>query len=111
MEDYETGDPEIEETVDCEVGDPDIEGVGDYEIGDPKTEEIMEASLEDSDEDVRRMHKEGMAVIMYKRDEGDDCEEDADADPVNNKGEEDSAGNSIAMIIKKIMDSLFKPKE
>ena len=69
MEDYETGDPEIEETVDCEVGDPDIEGVGDYEIGDPKTEEIMEASLEDSDEDVRRMHKEGMAVIMYKRDE------------------------------------------
>ena len=40
-----------------------------YEINDPKTEEIMEASVEDSDEDVQRMHKEGMEVVMYVKDE------------------------------------------
>ena len=41
----------------------------DYEIDDPKTEEIMEASVDDSDEDVQRMHKEGMEVVMYVKDE------------------------------------------
>jgi len=41
----------------------------DYEINDPKTKEIMEASVEASDEDVQRMHKEGMEVVMYVKDE------------------------------------------
>jgi len=34
-------------------------------LEDQETAEVFEASVEDSDEDVQRMHEEGMPVVLY----------------------------------------------
>jgi len=42
----------------------------DYEKDDPKTTEIMEASVEGSDESVRAEYRDGVPVVKYDVDLG-----------------------------------------